>query len=63
MANYLFLGDTNPSGKIGDECCRFVMDLSEGLPIDSSFVLNGRAFNPRGGAGTGHTMYELFFDE
>ena len=63
MTNYLFGGECNIDSKIADSYCRFVEDLSTGLPIDESLILDGRRFNSRGGRGIGVTKFEAFWDE
>ena len=49
MTNYLFEG--------------FVEQLSAGLPIDESLIVDGRSFNSRGGRGIVVTEFEIFWDE
>ena len=51
MTSYLFMGEVNPRGDIAEEYCNFVLDLADGLPVDDSFIVDGRRFNSRGGKG------------
>ena len=63
LRNHLFLRNTNPKGDMADEYCQFVTDLAAGLPIKTSFIVNNRTFNYRGGEGIGCTKFEVFFEE
>ena len=51
ITSSLFMGVVNRSGDIAEECCNFVLDLVDGLPVDNSFIVDGRIFNSRGGTG------------
>lgn len=56
LTNYLFMGEVNVTGDVANNYCKFVMDLSAGMPIDESLIIDGRTFNSRGGKEIGSTM-------
>ena len=62
LKNYLFLGDPDPNDKLEDDYVDFIIKLSSGLPIDESFLVDGRHNNSRGGKGIGSTQFKKFFD-
>jgi len=62
LTNYLFKGETDAHGEIPNEYCIFVENLAAGLPVDESLIVDGRAFNSRGGKGIGFTKYTEFWD-
>ena len=55
LRNHLFLGNKNPKGDMADEYCQFVTDLAAGLPIETSFIVDNRTLNSRGGEVIGCT--------
>jgi hypothetical protein len=63
MTNYLFAGKVNVKGKIADSYCQFVEHISAGMPIDESWIIDGRKYNSRGGKGIGFTIFDAFWDE
>eukprot|EP00956_Cyclotella_meneghiniana_P025642 scaffold53876_cov80-Cyclotella_meneghiniana.AAC.5 len=63
MTNYLFAGEMNIEGDFADSYCQFVEHVSAGLPVDESWILDGRKYNSRGGRGIGHTTFQPFWDE
>ena len=63
MTNYLFGGECNINSTVADSYCQFVENLSAGLPIDESLIVDGRKFNSRGGRGIGVTQFEAFWNE
>ena len=63
MTNYLFAGEVNVKGKIADSYCQFVEHISAGMPIDESWIIDGRKYNSRGGKGIGFTIFDAFWDE
>eukprot|EP00956_Cyclotella_meneghiniana_P025644 scaffold53878_cov20-Cyclotella_meneghiniana.AAC.1 len=63
MTNYLFAGEVNIKGKFADSYCQFVEHISAGLPIDESWIMDGRKYNSCGGKGIGFTKFQAFWDE
>ena len=61
IKNYLFMGEVNATGDVTEEYCKFLMDATARLPIDDSWIVDGRSFNSRGGKGTSNTMFEEFW--
>ena len=55
IKEYLFMGEANMKGVIADEYCQYVMNLAAGMPVDKSFIIDGRTFNSRSGKGIGTT--------
>ena len=55
IKEYLFMGEANMEGVIADEYCQYVMNLAAGMPVDKSFIVDGRTFNSRSGKGIGTT--------
>ena len=64
LRNYIFVGDADPDGSIGDEYVQLVMDMAAGEPINESLLSScvSRPGNSRGGKGSGATMFTKFWD-
>eukprot|EP00956_Cyclotella_meneghiniana_P041453 scaffold227870_cov37-Cyclotella_meneghiniana.AAC.2 len=62
LTSYLFGGELNVTGDDADTYYEFVENLAGGLPIDDSWIVDGRAFNSRGGKGINSTKFEEFWE-
>lgn len=63
LTSYLFGGEVNVKGGDADMYVEFVESLAGGLPIDDSWIVDGRAYNSRGGKGINSTTFEEFWEE
>jgi hypothetical protein len=45
MTEYLFNGESNVRGGDADRYCEFVQNFASGLPVDASWILDGRELN------------------
>jgi hypothetical protein len=63
LKDYLFCGELNVKGGDMDLYYDLVQNLASGLPIEESWILDGRAFNSRGGKGISSTKFEEFWEE
>ena len=63
LTSYLFGGEINVKGADADMYYEFVENLAGGFPIDDSWIVDGRAFNSRGGKGINSTSFEEFWEE
>ena len=48
---------------MANEYCTFFTDLAAGIPIETSFIVDNRTFDSRGGEVIGCTKFEVFFEE
>ena len=62
IANYVFGGEVNLVSHISDKYSRFVENLSAGLPVDESMIIDGRQCNSRGGLDAGITKFDKFWE-
>ena len=63
LTDYLFNGELKVKGGVADEHCQFVQNVANGLPMDGSWIVDGRAFNSRGGKSINSTKFDEFWNE